>query len=156
MGGYGRLLLENNLKQNQKDVQSLRRQINDLEQYGRREMLEINEVPYRKQEETDQIVINIAQALKVELTKEDIQVFHRLSPDANSGVIVKFTSRRKKEEMFNQRKHPMKITMESLGFTDAQIPDKHIVINESLTATNRYILKYADYKLKKNSNFKFI
>ena len=58
--------------------------------------------------------------------------------------------------MFNQRKHLMKITMESLGFTDAQIQGKHIFINESLTATNRYILKYAHYKLKKNSNFKFI
>ena len=57
-------------------------------------MLEINEVLYRKQEDTDQVAINIAQALKV----EDIQVFHRLSPDANAGIIGKFTSRRKREE----------------------------------------------------------
>ena len=107
-------MLENNLKQNQKDVQSLRRQINDLEQYGRREMLEINEVPCRKQEDTNQIVTNIAQALNVELTKEDLQVSHRFSPDANSGIIVRFTSRRKREEMFSQRKHLMTIAMESL------------------------------------------
>ena len=73
-------------------------------------MLEINEVLYRKQEDTDQIVINIAQALKVELSEEVIQVFHRLTSAANAGIIVKFTSRRKREEVFNERNHLMKIT----------------------------------------------
>ena len=48
--------------------------------------------------------------------------------------------------MFNQRKHLMKITMESLRFSDTQIQQKHVFINESLTATNHYILKYAHYK----------
>ena len=60
-------------------------------------MLEINVLPYRKQEDTDQVAINVARALKV----EDIQIFHRLSPDANAGIIGKFTSRRKREEKRN-------------------------------------------------------
>ena len=30
----------------------------------------------------------------------------------------------------------MKITMESLGLSDTQIQDKHVFVNEHLTATN--------------------
>ena len=33
----------------------------------------------------------------------------------------------------------MKITMESLGLSDTQIQDKHVFVNENLTATNHYI-----------------
>ena len=69
-------------------------QINNLEQYGRRQMINIFRVPRSDNEDTDEIVLDIAGKLGFDLYHEDIEVSHRTSSKNNAPIIVKFSSRR--------------------------------------------------------------
>jgi len=51
----------------------------DLEQYGRREMVEIVGIPRRSYEKTDDIVLKIAEMAEVTLNLDDIEISHRTS-----------------------------------------------------------------------------
>lgn len=79
--------------------------INDLEQYGRREMVEIYGVPRTKKDDTDKIVESMAKALEIDLELDtDIEVSHRLSKKEKASIIVKFNNRRKRNDFFLQAK----------------------------------------------------
>ena len=54
------------------------KQLEELEQYGRRENLEIHSIPLADNEDTGKIVQNVAKAFKVQLSKSDISTSHRL------------------------------------------------------------------------------
>ena len=51
---------------------------NELEQYGRRECLEVRGIPKLVNENTNQIVIDMASKIGVDVKEEDISVSHRL------------------------------------------------------------------------------
>ena len=52
--------------------------LDDLEQYGRRQNLEIVGIPVQKDENTNAIVQEVAKLLKVTITASDISTSHRL------------------------------------------------------------------------------
>ena len=54
------------------------KQLEELEQYGRRENLEIHGIPLADNEDTGKIVQNVAKTPKVQLSKSDISTSHRL------------------------------------------------------------------------------
>ena len=54
--------------------------IDALEQYGRRQNLEIVGVPYKQGENTNKIVIEEAKLFIVELTQGQISTLHSLQP----------------------------------------------------------------------------
>ena len=70
--------LLNDQDQIQKRIGLLDRQVDRLEQYGRRENLEIHGVPQMKKENTNQIVKSIAKYLIVSLDNLHISSSHRL------------------------------------------------------------------------------
>jgi len=59
--------------------------INNLEQYGRRECLEFQGLSWEESENTDQLVIGVSKVLQVDLSAKDISVSHRLSPTSESN-----------------------------------------------------------------------
>ena len=61
------------------------------------------EYPKRKMK-ANKIAEQIANKLKVDLNENDIDVSHRLSNTNNAGIIVKFTSRNKCEEILEKAK----------------------------------------------------
>ena len=88
--------------------------LDKLEQYGRRNNLEIHGIPYQKDKDTNQIVKKVASMLKVKLENSEISTSHRLfdannlsrlninyhhSSNRNPSIIVRFTNRDKKKEM---------------------------------------------------------
>jgi len=52
--------------------------LDELEQYGRRQNLEIVGVPYKTGEDVTKITIDLADKLHVKLCEEDISIAHRL------------------------------------------------------------------------------
>jgi len=68
--------------------------INNLEQYGRRECLMFQGLSCEKSENTDQLVIGVFKLLHVDLSAEDISVSHKLSPASESNrqptIIARF------------------------------------------------------------------
>ena len=86
--------------------------VDELEQYGRRENLEIVGVPEKEDENTNAIVLEIAKMLDVDIMSSHISTSHRLPKKTansrnNSGsspIIVRFTSRDIKNQIYANRK----------------------------------------------------
>ena len=120
--------------------------INDLEQYGRREMLNIFGVPRRDNEKTDEIVLDIADKLGFDLYDEDIEVSHRTSSKPTAPIIVKFNSRKVRDMLYDARLDLKYISSKDIGFNE----EHSLYFNESLTEVNRELFKEAWKSLKKS------
>ena len=105
--------LNENFDQINKRLSQTEKELEQLAQYGRLENLEIHGVPMTENENTKQIVMKVAEELKVRLTENDISTSHRLfsstqlqrSQNQNSEnqsnaplpIIVRFSNRDKKK-----------------------------------------------------------
>ena len=77
--------------------QSTTMHLDELEQYGRRENLEIHGVPTMRNESTNQIVKTVAKTLNVQLNERHISTSHRLKQNEEDTrqhppIIVRFTN----------------------------------------------------------------
>lgn len=68
-------------------LQSCETCLNNLEQYSRRECIEISGIPEVKDENTDNIVIKVGSLIGLDLTKNDISVSHRLPKGSYSAAV---------------------------------------------------------------------
>ena len=63
--------------------------INDMEQYSRRECCEITGIPETPDEDTNDLVIKVGARLHIEVDEDDISVLHRLpTPSYASRVAM--------------------------------------------------------------------
>ena len=122
----------------QTELARCKREINDLEQYGRRSMVDIH-VPRTNEENTDKIVQDIGKLINVPLEENDIEVSHRVLTNQKAPIIVKFSSRKVRDEFFKNRNKLKNFTTTDLGYNQ----ELKIFINESLTAYNGAVLKKA-------------
>ena len=75
--------------------------LDNLEQYGRRQNLEIIGIPQRDDEDTNSIVIEVAKMMGVKVLPEQISTSHRMPVNrkknldqiANRPIIARFTNR---------------------------------------------------------------
>jgi len=104
----------------EKQVFNLGNQINDLEQYGRRQNLEIQgaamndnqETPPETPQELELKVLSVLQHVNGSIDKDDIDVMHRLGRRKNKKtqkqdmppIIVRFISRKKEMLYLRQEK----------------------------------------------------
>jgi len=116
-------------------------------------MLVVKRIPRTKDEDTDNLIINLGNHLNTETQTKDIDISHRTSNDANADIIVKFDSRRARDRFYLGRKQLKErgTTAKDIGFN---INNK-IYINESLTSKNGDLFKYTRGKLTKTNRFKF-
>lgn len=140
-------------------LRSVTKANNDLEQYTRRECVEIRGVPQKPEESTNSIVKDMGKAIGVDITDTDISVSHRLPPSKSykskkpgpSPIIVKFVRRDTKDAFYQARLKLKEMTSKDLGFLD----EHRMYISESLSPTNRELFNEA-YKLKKDLDYKFL
>jgi len=148
-----------NIKKSTKDLRDLidksNQAINDLEQYGRRNMLDIRGIPRMKEENTDDLVLKIAEIINIQLDSNDIEVSHRTSSQKDAPIIVKFLARHKRNLFYKNRMNLQGKTVENIGYEFGKCKNK-IFVNESLTAKNGMIYKTAREKLKVNNLFKHV
>lgn len=113
--------------------------MNSLEQYSRRSCIRIFGVEEKASEKTDDIAIEVAKKINVDLQHAEIDISHRIGVGdsrVNKGkrpIIVKLTSHRKRQELLRNRRN-----LKSTGIT----------IQEDLTARNRALLQEAYKKFK--------
>ena len=127
-------------------ISNLEFELNDLAQYGRRSMIDIRGIPRCLQEDTDKLVQDVAKIMKISVTKSDIEISHRNSTTENAAIIVKFQSRRKRNEFFEARSSLSTKTTRDIGFET----NHNIYINENLTPINGLLLRDTRRALKKN------
>jgi hypothetical protein len=122
----------------EKELENNKDAVYDLQQYGRREMLELNGIPSQENERTDNIILDIAKSCKVQLSLHDIEISHRLSARPNATIIVKFNNRRIRNEFFLKMKKNDIMSCDIVGFGDAK---NKIYVNDSLCQHYRALFK---------------
>ena len=150
--------LKSTVKALDSHVQKLQVACNDLQQYSRRECLEIRGIPVTEGEDTDMLVMKVGELMGVEIKEDNISVSHRLPTSSkykgkatDPAIIVKFVRRDVKERYYKGRKHLKDCTTCNLGFPGM----KHININESLTERNKELFNECA-KFKKDLKFLYI
>ena len=131
--------LREGMKALAKSVNTLTNENNDLEQYGRRECIEINGIPEQQTEIPEEIIMKIASQIDVSVKEDDMVACHRIQRrNGDTSLICKFLNRKKSNEMLANRKKMKGKTVASLGFhaSSDQLNGK-IFINESLTTRNK-------------------
>jgi len=104
-------------KKAEKEMTTLRNRLNDqqeviyelyelqdrLEQYTRKNSLEIYGVPESAYESPEEVVMKIAEALEVPVQPNDIEIVHKLKRKVNKPIIVKFLSHKVKSKLYKSR-----------------------------------------------------
>ena len=145
-------LIEDQLKITQSDLELvknsnflLEKRCNRLEQYSRRECLEIKGIPANIEHKDLIPSLNpVFELLKVDVDKKEIQACHRVSAKSND-VIIKFTNRQTRNSIYENRKCLKNIDLSNIDFPAST----RLFINESLTRTNKRLLGIANRLHKK-------
>lgn len=132
--------------------------IDDMEQYSRRNCLELQGIPEEDGESVLNIVKDVGRALEMDITDSMVDTCHRLGQKKNSkgprGIIVKFVRRLDKEELLKKRRDKKRdFSTRHLNLTTPT--DNPVFVNESLSPTRRWLLGQAR-QLKKDRGYKYI
>ena len=154
-------ILKATIRSSESSLESVTRANNYLEQYTRRECLEIRGIPVAatpSEEQTNNIVNDVGKLLGVDITENDISVSHRMPQSQKHkgkpgppAIIVKFARRDVKDNFYRARKQLKDLTTRDLGYSEKN----KIYLAESLTERNRMLFKDC-LKVKKDMEFKFI
>ena len=129
----------------------IHKEVNDLEQYGRRECFEFQGLAWNKNENTDDLVLRVSKMVGVDLKAEEISISHGLSPASDKNlqptIIAGFCSRKTRDAVFSQRHR--------LRSHNKAHSKGRIFINESLSKINRRRFNLC-LQFKKKKNIKFI
>lgn len=132
----------------QKKIISSEENINSLEQYGRRNNIEISGIPEsvedKKLEET---IIEVLSKIDVNVSASDIEACHRLGKPNNKErkTIIRFVNRKYAKKALLNRKSLMQADTTSL-----RINNRNVFINENLTRSNGKIA-FHSRNLKRSS-----
>ncbi|CAH3046994.1 unnamed protein product, partial [Porites lobata] len=77
--------------------------LNNLEQYSRRECVEISGIPETEDENTKEIAIKVGSLIGVHITESDLSVSHLL-PKQAPNIVVKFVRRALRDRFYKARK----------------------------------------------------
>jgi len=127
--------------------------VNNLEQYSRRCCLEIQGIPYKYNENTEEVVVYLVKQLGINITGLEIIVAHRLAPPNDSirypAIIVKFRSQKLRDTICHKR-WKLKDINNKTGNDGFKV-----FINESLTKANKEVFKAA-LSFKKRFHYKYV
>ena len=74
-----------------------------LEQYTRKNSVEIHGVPESAYSTTEEVVLKLAEALEVPITPQDVEISHKLKRKGNKPIIVKFANHKIKRNIYKSR-----------------------------------------------------
>lgn len=123
------------------NMQQVEKDLRDLEQYSHRNNLIIYGIPEEKNENIVFVVRRLAAALHFEnFSSNMMDTVHRMGKISDSQprpIIIRFISRMDKDMFLSKRKVHRNLKATDLGFSS----ENSIYVNESLTPSNRELLK---------------
>jgi hypothetical protein len=121
--------------------------MDNIEQYLRRDCIEITGIPTVSQDNPKQIAVELGEMLGIEVTEHHISIAHRLPPTRKirNRIIVKFVHRNMKEEFYKRRskligKKSKDIPSVAKEYGKTIHESNSIFINESLTSCRKKLL----------------
>ena len=103
-----------------------------LEQYGRREMIEVSGIPIKEDENCIDIISRLCNLIGLNIDNS-IEIAHRIK---NGDIIVKFRDRPSRDRMFRGKDKLKGKSTKDLGFQE----EKFIYVNESLAFDTKKLL----------------
>ena len=125
-------------------ILTLESEHNSLEQYGRRNNIEITGIPDSVPDQSlEEKVVDILNEITVNVSPKDIEACHRVGVSKNSSkkTIVRLINRKHAKKAFLSRKNLRKSTS----------PNCNVFINENLTVKNNQIA-FLGRKLKRSGH----
>ena len=135
--------------------------IDEVQQYSRRDCLEITGIPILPEENPKQLIKEIGTLIDVNVEDAHLAAAHRL-PDTKNvkhRLIVKFLHRDKREEMYKKRGNLIGKNISNLPSVQAAMglaatSNNKIHINESLTGYRKQLFgRINDFKRKNNYKY---
>ena len=114
---------------------------NNLEQYGRREMIKISGIPHEQNEDCIELAHQVCKLAAVDIKKEKIEIAHRIK---NGDIIVKFTDRPTCDQLYANRVNLKNKSIKDIGFHK----ETSIYLNESLSFDTKGLLYEVRKKCK--------
>lgn len=164
------LELINNLTSENTELKSkvsiLESRMEDIEQYSRRDTIEIHGIPVKTDEQVVEVVKSVGRALDITIDESMISACHRLRSrpakpvkpgqvevKKHPGIIVKMTRRMDAEAVLEKRRVKRNLSTHSIGLTES--PAEVIYINESLCPGRRQLLNDAR-EIKKKKQYTYL
>ena len=120
----------------------------ELEQYTRKNSLEIHGIPESAYTSTEEVVLKLAGAVNV----EDIEISHKLNrSEGVKPIIVKFQNHKVKSRLYKARTKLKNVRVSDIfPFSTAvtRVASERIYLNENLTSYRRELLKQVNQKCK--------
>ena len=125
----------------------------NLEQYTRKQSLELCGIPDSAYTSTEEAVLQLAEKLDFPMVSEDINISHKIKGKGpgQSKILVKFQSHKAKSRMYKARTKLKNIRFSDVfptasSATRVAAGDGRIFINENLTSYRKELLKKANDK----------
>ena len=144
---------------NQKDDQSIMNKLNDLDNLGRLNNLEIHGIPEVQNEHVQRVAVNVLKISDPTLEEHDIETSFRLKKSAVnketknasvSPILVKLKEKNKRINIIKNRKK-----LAGFDFSNIGIDASRVYINENLTPITKALF-YQSNLLKKENNWRSI
>lgn len=127
----------------QRELGRVKQELCEMQQYSRRNTVDIQGVPETKSEKVFDVVKKVAGVLRFELKPEMVDAVHRLSGGEGTsrprGIILKFVRRGDCDELLRLAKVKRGFSASELGVNS----ENKIFVNPSLSKTNRELLYFA-------------
>ena len=149
--------LETELKQKDAEIDALKLQVDEIEQYSRKYCLNVKGNSESENEDPVKIITELAAKVGVPVDKSDIDIVHRIGKKPREGrpknatrdIIVKFANFSKRKELWAARKRVTEATVPDRRVT-RQGPTLAVYITENLTKYRAGIMYLArELKRKK-------
>lgn len=135
------------IRDQQEEIYELYDLQDQMEQYSRKNNLEIHGIPEAAYESMEEVVLKLAQALEVPITSNDIEISHKLNTKGKKAIIVKFQSHKVKSKLYRERRKLKHIAVTDLfpNLSAATVVQaQRIFLNENLTSYRRRIMSRAN------------
>ena len=123
----------------------------NLEQYTRKQSLEIHGIPEAVYQSTEEAVLKVAAALQVPMKAEDINISHNIKGKEPKPILVKFQSHKAKTRLYRARTYLKNVRVCDIfphASAVSRVQAKRIFINENLTSFRRSVVKKANQMRK--------
>ena len=141
---------EEEISKLKRELTDTKAKLDELEQYSRKNCLNIAGVPETAGESTSQLVRDLAKSIDVNVQLDDIDACHRIgqkTPGKHRSIIVKFTRFDQRQDVYAARRKLREVAAPAGGpFTTDQL--KGIYISDNLTK-HRHSILYAARQLKR-------
>ena len=141
------------IDEQEEEIAELYQLQDNLEQYTRKQSLEICGIPASAYASTEEAVLKIAGALDVTMSAEDINISHKIKSNGAGTILVKFQSHKAKSRLYKARTKLKNLRLTDI-FTDVSTATRvaagtgRIFINENLTSYRKDLLRKANDKRK--------